>query len=119
MISIETSLKLKTGELDYHLYSATLNPHVIVVNPVMHTISVVTWPCQYWLVVSSHVAYFLNKVAWLNIDHTEANLIEQGFNIFGHGQPDQIVNYVSANLLATHPALIHMIAQREKMCHTT
>ena len=52
--------------------------------------------------------------ARLNIDQTEANLIEQGFNIVGHGQPDQIVNYVSANLPANHPALnyymIHTIA---------
>ena len=54
----------------------------------------------------------------LNIDQTEANLIEQGFNIFGHGQPDQIVNYVRANLPANHPALIyyiiHTIAQRKQ-----
>ena len=57
-------------------------------------------------------------VARLNIDQTEANLIEQGFNIFGHGQPDQIVNYVRANLPANHPALIYYMirtsAQRKK-----
>ena len=33
-------------------------------------------------------------VARLNIHQTEANLIEQGFNIFGHSQADQIVNCV-------------------------
>ena len=33
----------------------------------------------------------------INIDQIEANLIEQGFNLFGHGQRDQIVNCV-ANL---------------------
>ena len=52
---------------------------------------------------------------------TEANLIQQEFNIFGHGQPYQIVNYVRANLPANHPALIyymiHTIAQRN-VCHT-
>ena len=44
--------------------------------------------------------------ARLNINQSEANLIEQGFNTFGHGQPDQIVNYVRANLQDNHPALI-------------
>ena len=57
-------------------------------------------------------------MARLNFDQTEGNLIEQGFNIFGHGQPDQIVNYVRANLPANHPALnyymILPIAQRKK-----
>ena len=49
--------------------------------------------------------------ARLNIDKTEANLIEQGFNIFGHGQPNQNVNYVRANLPANHPALIYHMSR--------
>ena len=56
--------------------------------------------------------------ARLTIDQTEAILIEQVFNIFGHGQPDQIVNYIRANLPANHPVLIYYIictiAQRKK-----
>ena len=54
----------------------------------------------------------------LNIDQTEANLIQQGCNILDRGQPDQIVNYVRAHLPANHPALIYYmirtIAHREK-----
>ena len=53
--------------------------------------------------VSSRVAYFLNMAVRLNIDQMEGNLIEQRFNIFGHGQPDQIVNYVRENLPTNHP----------------
>ena len=56
--------------------------------------------------------------ARLNIDHREANLIEHEFNIFGHGQPNKIVNDVRANLAANHAALnyvmISTIAQRKK-----
>ena len=52
--------------------------------------------------VSTHVAYFVNNAARLNIDQTEAHLVEQGFNIFDHGQPDQMVNSVRANLAANH-----------------
>ena len=51
------------------------------------------------------MANFLNMAARLNIDQIEGNLIDQEFNIFCHGQPDQIVNYVKANLLADHQAL--------------
>ena len=56
--------------------------------------------------------------ARLNIDQADTNLIEQGFDIFSHGQPDQIVNYVRANLPVNHLALIYFMirtmAQREK-----
>ena len=56
--------------------------------------------------------------ARLNNDQSEANLIKQQFNIFGHGQPDQIVNYVRANLPTIHLAMnyymIYTIVQRRK-----
>ena len=45
--------------------------------------------------------------ARLNIDQTETNVIEQGFNIHGHGQQDQMMNYVRANLPANHLAIIY------------
>ena len=38
--------------------------------------------------------------ARLNINQTDTNVIEQGFNSFCHGQSDQNVNYERANLPA-------------------
>ena len=73
---------------------------------------------QYWLNYGFITCGLFFKHGKKNIDQIEANLIEHGFNIFSHGQPDQIVYYVRANLPANHTALnyyvILTIALREK-----
>ena len=98
-------LKIETGELDYYLYPP-LNPHVLLWIQSCIRFQWLLDPNNNGLWFHHNVAYFLNMVR-LNIDQTEANLIEQGFNIFGCDQADQIVNYLRANLPGNHPALIY------------